>query len=58
MQYQVALKPGTSYGTWPTITPNNGGINIETQDSSGEVFYSWQRMGAPAWGQEQWSQAA
>jgi hypothetical protein len=58
MRFQVALKPGTSYGTWPTITPNNGGINIETQDSSGEVFYTWQRLGAPAWGQEQWSQAA
>jgi hypothetical protein len=57
MHFQVALKPGTSYGAWPTITPNNGGINIETQDSSGEVFYSWQRLGAPAWGQEQWSQA-
>ena len=43
MNYQVGLKSGTS----PAITTNNGGTNIETQDSSGEVYYSWQRLAGP-----------
>jgi hypothetical protein len=56
LHYEVALSSGTSNGAAPTITPNNGSINVEAQDSGDEVFYSWQRLGAPAWGQEQWSQ--
>jgi hypothetical protein len=56
LHYSQALSSGTSNGAAPTITPNNGSINVEAQDSGDEVFYSWQRLGAPAWGQEQWSQ--
>jgi hypothetical protein len=56
LHYQQAFGYGTTtYGAQPTITPNNGSVNIQVQDSQYQVFYGWQRLGAPGWGQEQWS---
>jgi hypothetical protein len=57
LHVRQALPYGASSGAPPRITPNNRSVNIEAQDSSDQVFYAWQRLGARGWGVEQWSQA-
>jgi hypothetical protein len=56
---EQALDNGTT-AVAPTITPDDGGMNIETQDPDGDVYFSWlhplQLLLAPSWSQEQWSQ--